>query len=159
MPNLLTDPADIRRWAEEAGYDVRRTASLAVDDMKRRAAAGEPEAATILADWTLAGCIQRIKRVIVASDSVAVPSRPSLPARMSIRTDDGSRQLVAWEFMTRADFEKVVRDYAAQALRRQRVMRTFRQVLATWDTHPEAANAAEAMRLAGIDPEAVKVAA
>jgi len=152
--NLLIDAATVRRWFVTAKNDVRRAAEYGVRELRDRAGRGDEAADKQLEAWTLGGARQDLKRVYLADNQVAVGtngSRTTLPRMLSIRQPDGSRQLTAWEFMSREAFEAALAEYEAQTEKRTKTLAILRRVLAAWDECPEAETAAEAAAFAGID--------
>ena len=159
MTVLAIDPDDVNRWWEAGGYDVRRAAECAIVDIERRAAAGDRDAESVLREWTVSGARQNLKRVFAALNQRFVPANGqaamTIPGVLSVKREDGSRQMVLFEVMTRAEFEQAGADYRAHTDKRMRVLHVFDAVLAAWDTHPEVATVRDAFAVAGIDLDQV----
>lgn len=153
MSLLFFDAQLVRATFEQAGYDIGRATDLYLAEVQRRAEMGDPAADSQLLLWTRKGARDGLKSRYAALNQVEVGTngqRTVVPRYFSVRGDDGSRQLRAWEFKDRAAFEQIVREYEAQTLTRQNTLTALRRVLSAWDEHPECATAAEAAALAGI---------
>jgi hypothetical protein len=157
MTVFAPDPTDVSRWWEEGGYDVRRAAEIACAEIESRATEGDAASEAMLREWTVSGARQHLKRVFAALNQRFVPANGHaavrVPGALSIKREDGSRQMVLFEVMTRAEFELAVAEYRAQADKRLRTLDVFDQVLSTWDAQPEIANVRDAFAAAGIDLE------
>lgn len=159
MALLIADTELVRATFEAADYDITGATGLYLAEVRRRAEAGDVDAERQLELWLQKGARDELKSRYAALNQVAVGtngSRTTVPRYFSVRGEDGSRQLRAWEFMDRASFEQIVRDYQAQTETRQNTLTALKRVLTAWDEHPECATAADAAALAGIQLAAIE---
>lgn len=159
--NMLIATSDVERWFALAGNDVTKATRIAVTELRGRAAAGDDDAASILDGWTHGGARQDLKSALRTQDQVfRLSGGVTLPRRgFSERRDDGNRQLVAWDVMTRAEFAAVLVEYRAQTKTRTKLLRLLERTDRAWDAHPECGTAAEAFRVAGVAAPALETVA
>lgn len=157
---MLIPPTDVERWFVAGGLDPVKATRIAVAEMRDRAAQGDEDAQHILDGWLHGGARQDLKSEFRSKDQVlTIGPDLALANRFSVRRSDGSRQLVAWDVMSRPEFDAVVAEYKAQARRRNRVLRVLDRVAKAWDANPELVTAADAFRVAGVTPLTASVAA
>lgn len=158
--NLLIPESDVERWFVAGQLDPVKATRIAVAELRLRADAGDTEAKTVLEAWLHGGARQDLKSAFRAKDQMLTVSHDlQLARRFSVRRSDGSRQLVAWDAMTRPEFDSVVTEYKAQARKRNRTIRIFDRVTKAWDADASLSTAEDAFRAAGIDVTTVRVAA
>jgi len=160
--SIVLDPDEVRDWWTEANDDPSRMADIAIRNLNERAANGDINAEVVLDRWThigarhdLKGARQGLRQVVMPK---AANGHSALPIRLSVKREDGTRQLVAFETLTYVDFGMWVEEYRAHHRTRTNVLRTAERLLEVWSQQPDLIGAA-ALDLAGIDPRDLDEAA
>lgn len=140
-----------------ADSDEQRAATLGrlvLDEVQRRASAGDVWAQAKEREWTERGAYDEARKWLKKErgtfNGIDVPARYAIPIR-----DDRGRvvefQLALWHRMTFDQFREFVRQMQAQAAVLESRAAKFEELLALEDRFPAARTIGEACEMAGID--------